>query len=153
MKTKTRNRTLKPRLSKHRRAGFTLMEMVLVLGIIGLILGSGIFLLVGSMRRAKIRTSGFRIKAIETALTEYQNDNLRYPSGNQGLRALLERPSSGIAPRNWLGPYVRNEESLLDAFGNEFYYRMPSVKSADDYDIYSPGPDGQPDTEDDIGNW
>ena len=73
----------------------------------------------------------------------------RFPTTEEGIKALETAPDS--LGERWKGPYVRNLP--LDPWGNPFQYRFPAQKSRDGYDLWSNGPDGQPDTEDDIGNW
>ena len=73
----------------------------------------------------------------------------KYPSTEEGLNALLNAPES--AGDRWKGPYVRSLP--LDPWGNPYQYRYPAQKSKDGYDVWSMGPDGQNETEDDIGNW
>ena len=73
----------------------------------------------------------------------------RFPTTEEGIKALETAPDS--LGERWKGPYVRNLP--LDPWGNPFQYRFPAQNSRDGYDLWSNGPDGQPDTEDDIGNW
>ncbi|MCK4882722.1 MAG: type II secretion system protein GspG, partial [Candidatus Omnitrophica bacterium] len=75
----------------------------------------------------------------------------RYPTTAQGLKALLTKPSSTPAPRNWNGPYLEGEP--LDPWKVEYGYKSPGANNTTGYDLYSLGPDGIEDSVDDITNW
>ena len=87
---------------------------------------------------------------INLALDLYELDNGRYPTSDQGLKALLSKPSSSPVPINWNGPYLK--KNPVDPWGNEYKYACPG-KHNNDYDLYSVGPDGVEGTEDDVTNW
>lgn len=134
-----------------RTSGFTMMEMVLVLAIIALLMGVAIKGMGGFMERGKETRARADMDALAMQLIVYQSDNLRLPTTTQGLKALVEKPSTAPVPRNWK-QYMKRE--LLDPWGNPFQYRMPAQKNVgEDYDLFSMGKDMQADTEDDIGNW
>ena len=136
--------------SRKPHAGFTLIEMVLVLAIIALLVGGAIGLLGG------VRGEGRRIRAlgdfsaIDAALSIYESKSLRLPTTAQGLKALVEKPSAAPIPRQWS---QQMRKVPLDPWGLEYGYRFPGTKNSDRYDIISAGPDGIFDTPDDIGNW
>jgi general secretion pathway protein G len=140
--------------SRFRRAastrGFTLVEMVLVLGIIALLLGAGIYQLTGVMDSGRIKRAKADLATFGSALRTYELNASFLPSTEQGLNALVERPSSRPVPSTWVK--VMNK-LILDPWGNPYYYRKPGTKDKNGYDVYSAGPDGLPDTGDDIGNW
>lgn len=132
-------------------SGFTMMEMVLVLAIIALLMGVAIKGMGGFLDRGRKTRALADMEALAMQLINYQTDNLRLPTSAQGLKALVEKPSTAPVPRNW-SKYMQNE--LLDPFGSPFQYRMPAQKNAGgEYDLFSMGKDMQPDTDDDIGNW
>jgi len=95
--------------------------------------------------RTKVRAD---LLALRTALTVYELDNEAFPSGAQGLDALLRSPPLPPAPKNWRGPYWATTALPLDPWGNLYVYRFPGSQMA--YDLFSPGPDGKPGTNDDI---
>lgn len=144
---KTQHRTSPA--SRH-AAGFTLVEMVLVLGIIALLVGAGIFQLTGVLDSGKDKRVKADITTFIGALGKYELDNGVLPSTEQGLGALTDRPSARPVPNNWKPTLKR---SLVDPWGHAYNYRRPAQKDKGAYDIYSNGPDEQPNTADDIGSW
>lgn len=139
--------SLSPRIG---RAAFTLIEMVLVLGIIALLVGSGIVYLTGVLGVGKETRVKADINTISAALRTYETQNLALPTTQQGLRALVEKPKTRPAPKSWR-PFLK--KTLLDPWGNEYQYATPGKKDTGGFDLFSMGPDGKPGTEDDIGNW
>lgn len=144
----------RPRL---RRDGFTLIEImavVLIMGLLAGIVGVAIF---GQIDKARVTSTSTQIKQLESALAFYQMDNGRFPTSEQGLTALVHPPSSAPEPRNYRpGGYLQGGEVPVDAWGNEFRYEMPGQVNGSSYDIWSLGADGQPGGEGvdaDIGNW
>ena len=123
-----------PRASR----GFTLLELVMVLVIIGVILamvGPRVF---NSLSRATSEQAKIKIEQIAGALDLYKLDTGRYPNSQEGLAALLAAPA-GVA--NWNGPYVREAKTLKDPWSHDFLYRSPAEKGG--YDLVSLGADGK----------
>lgn len=145
--TKTSSFILHP--SSFRR-GFTLIEMVLVLGIVALLVGAGIFQLTGVLEGGREKRVKGDLTTLSSALRAYEMQNGFLPSTEQGVAALWEKPSSRPAPQNWR-PFLK--KPLVDAWGNPFLYRRPGAKDKGGFDVYSAGEDGKPETADDIGNW
>ncbi|MDB6140816.1 MAG: ral secretion pathway protein [Verrucomicrobiaceae bacterium] len=147
-------KTTIPTTSRFRRAaaaqGFTLVEMVLVLGIIALLLGAGIYNLTGVLDSGKIKRAKADIATYGSALRTYELNGGFLPSTEQGLNALVERPSARPAPASWTQVM---KKLTADPWGNPYNYRRPGTKDKGGYDVYSNGPDGLPDTGDDVGNW
>jgi len=137
--------------SSHRKkAGFTLVELVIVITIIAVLAGSGVYLIVGFVDDAKYQRVDSDLKALDLALKSYERGNyFKPPTQDQGLRALVERPTGDPQPERWR-PYL--EEMMLDPWGLEYQYRFPAQKSTKKYDIFSFGEDGV-ESEDDVGNW
>jgi general secretion pathway protein G len=88
---------------------------------------------------------------IATALKLYELDNGNYPTTEQGLDALLSKPSSAPVPINWNGPYL--EKKPIDPWKNEYKYKCPGAHNPAGYDVYSVGKDGVEGTADDVNNW
>ncbi len=134
-----------------RKSGFTLMEILLVLGLIGLLV-SVVVVNAGSIfGDQKVRMTRMKIKdSLSVPLFKYMTDTGSYPTTEQGLQALWTKPGSDRG--RWRGPYVKDEEALVDAWQREFKYQFPGTKNAGSYDLYSLGEDGV-ESGDDIGNW
>ena len=133
-----------------RRSSFTLVEMVLVLGIVALLVGAGIVSLVGVLDVGKEKRVKGDLTTLSAALRAYETQNMFLPSTEQGLMALVEKPSSRPAPTSWR-PFLK--KALLDPWGQNYHYRKPGSKDKGGFDVYSSGPDGIADSADDIGNW
>lgn len=147
MQVLTTRRRQRPRL-----AGFTLIEVLLVLAIIGVIMAIAVPMLLGRQKQAYIDATKASISGLEQALKMYALDHDgEYPPTNLGLDALLTSP--GNDPK-WKGPYLDKGKQPADAWGNPLQYQYPGSKQGAGLpDIFSPGPDKQPNTEDDINNW
>jgi len=134
--------------------GFTLLEILVVLAIIGLLIGvvvSNTDKIFGQSQEAVARI--FVRDSIRTPLVRYRIDVGDYPSTNEGLAALVTSPNS-VSDR-WHGPYLDAQGGKLpvDPWGQPYEYRYPGQKNQGGYDVYSKGPDKIADTPDDIGNW
>jgi general secretion pathway protein G len=131
-------------------SGFTLVEMVLVLGIVALLVGAGIVSLTGVLDSGKKTRVKGDLTTLTSALRSYETDNMFLPTTEQGISALLEKPGSRPAPQNWTPKLKKN---ILDPWGNPYHYRRPGTKDKGGFDVYSAGADGVADNADDIGNW
>jgi general secretion pathway protein G len=123
------------------RAGFTLIEMlvvVLMIGMLAALVAPNVFRNVGASKQAAARS---QIELLGAALDAYRLDNDHYPSTEQGLEALRREPLSDPRPRNWRGPYVR-KELPVDPWGRPYTYRSPGVANPWAYDLLSLGRDG-----------
>ena len=130
-------------------SGFTLLEMVIVLGIIALIMGGVMVTLkkigsVGNVTRVEGDFSG-----IESALMAYKTMAGHFPSQQQGLKALVEKPSTSPRPRRWKQLQTKAQ---LDPWGNEYLYKYPGTKDKSRPEIISMGDDGAEGTEDDMSS-
>ncbi len=130
--------------------GFTLVEILLVVVIIGALAAMIVPRLAGRGESAKVKVAKSDIEAnIATALKLYELDNGSFPSAAQGLAALRVRPSSNPIPQNWNGPYIEKEP--LDPWGRPYVYSSPGDHRSD-YDLSSKGKDEASD-KDDVVNW
>ncbi len=132
--------------------GFTLIELMIVVIIIAALAAMIVPRLSGRADQAKVSVAQSDINAnISTALKLYQLDNGNFPSTEQGLNALLNKPSTGVSANNWNGPYL--EKNPIDPWGNPYKYKSPGTNNKSGYDLYSMGKDALEGTEDDVKNW
>jgi general secretion pathway protein G len=128
------------RRERRREAGFTLLEVLVVIAIIGLLIGLVAPAALRQLSGARVSVAKQSIERLGTILDMYKLDVGSYPSSSDGLEALLERPADA---ENWNGPYLKAENGLLDPWRHPYVYRSPSQRSGHDYDICSHGPDAQ----------
>ncbi|MEM3486560.1 MAG: type II secretion system major pseudopilin GspG [Candidatus Methanomethyliaceae archaeon] len=140
-----------PRTLPRRRyvRGFTFIEIMLVVLIIGILMGIVVPRMVGQTRSAKIKACKASIHGIAQALSQFEVHAGRFPTTQEGLQALVSKPS-GLSEDEWSGPYLN--EIPKDPWGQEFIYRSPGEHNAD-FDLISKGPDKQENTPDDITNY
>jgi general secretion pathway protein G len=119
--------------------GFTLIEIIIVIVIIGLIVAAAGNRIFGQGDKAKAGLAKSRIAEISAQLDLYKLETGRYPSSTEGLKALLQAPS-GVA--NWNGPYVKNADAVKDPWTNEMIYRSPGSDNRP-FEIISLGADGK----------
>ncbi len=143
-------RTLRRRSAVRTLAGFTLIEIMLVVGIITVLMGAAIYYLSGNLDIAKEQRVRADIQAIAMQLKTYETLNLFLPSSEQGLKALVERPTTQPVPERWKQMF---EKMPIDPWGHTYSYRSPGRKNAKGFDLFSLGADGTEGSEDDIGNW
>jgi general secretion pathway protein G len=139
-------------LHTHRRTrGFTLIELLVVLviiGVLGALIGPNLFSGLDDARSTAARTD---INTLMQGLKRYKLDNQRFPGAEQGLDALVHKPTVGNVPPNWK-PYL--DKLPNDPWGKPYQYLSPGVRG--EIDVFSFGADGQPGGEDknaDIGSW
>ncbi|MEH0835150.1 type II secretion system major pseudopilin GspG [Pectobacterium cacticida] len=130
--------------------GFTLLEIMVVIVILGVLASLVVPNLMGNKEKADRQKAISDIVSLESALDMYKLDNNRYPSTEQGLQALVTKPTVQPEPRNYPADgYIRRLPQ--DPWGGDYQLLNPGQHSK--LDIFSLGPDGLPGTEDDIGNW
>lgn len=138
-----------------KRKAFTLIELMIVIVILGLLAGLVIPKLIGRGEEAKVEIAKMQMKEIETALELYKLDNGFYPTTEQGLEALVEKPDTEPIPPKWReGGYMKKVP--LDPWGRPYVYICPGEHNQDSYDLFSYGADGKPGGEGvnaDITNW
>lgn len=140
--------------TSRRRRGFTLMEMLVVLAILVLLAGMVLPRVLGSSKKANIQAAKVQLRSFKGALEQYSLHTNSFPATEAGLLALVERPaeSEESAITGWDGPYL--DEIPKDPWGKDYQYEYPPTRGKGDYpDIWSFGPDGEDNTEDDVVSW
>jgi general secretion pathway protein G len=136
-----------------RQSGFTLLEIMVVIVIIGILAALVVPNIIGRPDEARQIAAKQDVASLMQALKLYRLDNLRYPTTEQGLQALVTKPTTGLIPPNWKpGGYV--ERLPKDPWGNPYQYLNPGVQGP--IDVFSYGADGAPGGEGidaDIGSW
>ena len=140
MKHSSKKDSLKEKFKKDvkRSHGFSFIEVMVVIIILGLLSSIVGVYLFDSAEMAKADATKTQIRGLETALDLYRLHNSRYPSSEQGLSALLERPEVGLIPKNWNGPYLRGNNLPEDGWDSPFRYIS---ENGNEYEIISLGAD------------
>jgi len=125
--------------ARRRDAGFTLVELLVVLAILGLLVGIAVPQLFKYFGRAKEQAAQIQINTLAQDLDLFLLDVGRYPTEQEGLKALVAAPPS---LQRWAGPYVAQASMLNDPWGHPYVYRVPSRRPGQAYDLYTLGPDG-----------
>lgn len=129
-----------PKLTRKHTKGFTLIELLIVMIILGLLaslVGPRLF---GQLDSSKIKAARTQIEMMGAALDTYRLDMSRYPSTEQGIAALSEKPADAAEAAKWRGPYLKKRVEK-DPWGNNYIYKSPGEKS--DYELSSLGADGK----------
>ena len=136
-----------------RQRGFTLLEIMVVIVILGILAAVVVPRIMDRPDDARIAKARQDIRVLESSLNLYKLDNFNYPSTQQGLESLVSQPSGEPQARNWKsGGYIK--QLPKDPWGNDYQYLNPGVKG--EFDIFSLGADNRPGGEGaaaDIGNW
>ncbi len=134
----------------NRQTGFTLLEVMVVLVIIGIIASMVVPNLMGSQDTAREQKAVIDIGSLETALGMYRSQNYNYPTTEQGLEALVEQTEIEPLPKRFPeGGFIKRLPK--DPWGNDYQLLNPGEHGK--MDVFSMGPDGEANTDDDIGNW
>jgi len=134
-----------------RERGYTLMELLVVLAILGLLTAIATPYVLHYLETAKVKTARTEIANIGVGLDMFKSDVGRYPTTSEGLGALLKQPP-GV--EDWDGPYIKKLDTFLDPWGRPYYYRSPGEHG--EYDIFSYGPDKDPkpgENKPPVANW
>lgn len=129
--------------------GFTLVELLLVLVILGTLAAIVLPKFSGRTEQARTVAAQSQIATFSTALDAFELDTGYYPKGKNGLQDLVQQPRDA---QNWKGPYLKSEIPM-DPWGHPYSYECPGRHNTTSYDIMSAGPDGRENSEDDINNW
>src|SRR5213594_3489188 len=131
------------RRSREGARGFTLIEILVVIIVLGLLAALVGPRILGRVSEAKSATARTQIALLGVALDNYRLDNGSYPTTEQGLQALQEKPTREPIPTNWRGPYLR-KALPVDPWGRPYSYHSPGQHDASGFDLFSLGRDGQP---------
>ena len=130
--------------------GFTLIELMLVVIIIGVIAAIAVPRMAGKTEKAKLAAAATEINSLSASLDAFELNVGRFPATEEGLTSLIERPSALSDEDGWDGPYMR--EIPFDPWKREYVYRYPGEHSVD-FDLISVGRDGEEGSEDDVTNY
>ena len=145
-----RSKIQRPRPVNKKQSGFTLLEIMVVIVILGVLASLVAPNVIGNKERADMQKAVSDIVALENALDMYRLDNNHYPTTQQGLESLITKPTGSPEPAGYrANGYIRRLPK--DPWGNDYYLQNPGQYG--EIDIFSAGPDGQPGTDSDIGNW
>ncbi len=137
-------------MTQARQRGFTLLEIMVVIVILGILASIVVPNLMGNKEKADRQKAVTDIVALENALDMYKLDNSRYPTTEQGLEALVTKPSGDPEPRNYRdGGYIKRLPK--DPWGNDYQLMSPGEHGK--IDVFSMGLDGEAGNDDDVGNW
>jgi general secretion pathway protein G len=131
------------------RVGFTLIELLLVLVILAALAAVVVPKFTKRSEQARITAASTDIANLEVALDAFEVDTSRYPTSEEGLKALIEQPGD---LKGWSGAYIKRGVPK-DPWGDLYVYKQPGQHNTDGYDLHSFGPDGLDGGEDDIDNW
>ena len=137
--------------TRRRHAGFSILELLLVLVILSILAGIVGVRFAGQSGKAKVKAAKAQVVEFGTALNSYEIGIGNFPTTQQGLDALYKQPS-GVDEEDWDGPYMQ-KRITEDPWGNPWQYRSPGTHDNNDYDLYSFGPDGSDGGGDDIISW
>ena len=125
------------------RRGFTLIELLVVLIVLGLLASLVAPRIIGRVSEARTTTARTQLDLLGVALDSYRLDNGSYPTTEQGLAALRDRPTREPIPVSWRGPYLRKAVPM-DPWGRPYAYRSPGQQNPSGFDLVTLGRDGQP---------
>jgi general secretion pathway protein G len=144
----------RPNASRRAQRGFTLVEVLVVLAILVMLVGMVVPRILGTQKKADISGAKTQLGMFSAALEKYALDVKSFPTTEQGMAALLQKPADLDEAVKWDGPYLNAQEMPKDPWGHDYKYEYPPTHGKlDRPDIWSAGPDGQDETEDDVVSW
>ena len=137
---------------RNRRRGFTLLEILVVVGILALLAAFVVPSLIGTQDRARVEITQTKLDSLSSIMSLFNLHMGRFPNE---LSELTEEPDDEVDAEKWNGPYIEDASKLTDAWGREFQYLGNDEAKVNEgrYDLWSVGKDGEDGTDDDIGNW
>lgn len=147
------NQVRHTRTRRARRRGFTLLEILLVVGLLALLAAFAIPALTQQGEKAKIELAKAAIKSngsLSQAIDLYKFNCGKFP---EELKYLVEKPTDDDIAKKWTGPYLKDIEGLKDPWGHDFVYAAPGTHNEQGFDLWSMGPDGIDGNDDDVRNW
>ena len=136
----------------HLTLGFTLLEIMVVVVILGILAALVAPQVIRRIDDAQITKVKQDIRAFETALNLFRLDNFKYPTTEQGLSALLTEPTASPVPTQWSGPYLKKKKIPKDPWNRDYVYASPGVHNPESYDLSSLGATGV-EGSDNVNNW
>ncbi|NLY74819.1 MAG: type II secretion system major pseudopilin GspG [Firmicutes bacterium] len=141
---------------KRSERGYTLLEVLGVLTLLAALLTLVAPNVIREVQKGQVKAAQAQIQSLKSVLNSYYLDNSCYPTTEQGLKALIEKPTVPPIPDNWNGPYLDDKKVPKDPWGQELRYICPGVRNPEGYDLFSYGSDkkeGGEGNDADIGNW
>ncbi|NLW46389.1 MAG: type II secretion system major pseudopilin GspG [Firmicutes bacterium] len=141
---------------KRSEQGYTLLEVVAVLTLLAALMTLVTPNIIREVQKGQVKAAKAQLQTLKNVLNSYYLDNSSYPTTEQGLRALIEKPTIPPIPDNWNGPYLEDRKIPRDPWGQELRYLAPGMNNPDRYDVFSYGNDkkeGGEGNDADIGNW
>lgn len=141
---------------KKSEQGYTLLEVVAVLTLMAALLTLVTPNIIKELKKGQAKAARAQVQSLKNVLNSYYMDNSCYPTTEQGLKALVEKPTIPPVPETWNGPYLEDKSIPRDPWGEELRYICPGNHNPDRYDLYSLGSDkkeGGEGNDADIGNW
>ena len=136
-------------MSREGRAGFTLIEIMIVVVILAILAATVVPRLSGRTEEARHKRAEVDLANLESAIDLYELDTGRFPTQ---LADLFQAPAD-VSDGSWHGPYLKKRTKPVDPWAHEYVYKYPGEHNREDYDLYSLGKDGRAGTDDDITNW
>ena len=138
---------------KRINSAYTFIEIMVVVIIIAILAAIVMPKFAGRTEDARISAAQSQLSIFQTSIAAYNLDTGVYPSTGQGLKALLNKPTTAPIPVNWKGPYLQTKKIPNDPWKNKYHYKCPGTHNPESYDLWSNGPSGQSGGKDNINNW
>ena len=139
-------------MKRLKNEGFTFVEIMVVVIILGVLAAMVLPKFMGRTEEARVNSVQSQLGIFATALDAYELDNGKYPTTEQGIKALSQEPTTPPIPKKWKGPYLQ-KAATKDPWGSDYIYKSPGTHNPRSYAVLSYGPDGKEGDNDDITNW